>query len=61
MTERPLIEFRHYSLKARTIEIWSLPVVVEVRKSSDRDRNSTTRMVRTLHHLQSVGKPCKRR
>ena len=36
-----LIEFRHHSLKASTIASWSLPVAVEVSKSSDRDRNST--------------------
>ena len=38
---RSLIEFRHHSLKASTIAIWSLPVAVEVSKSSARDRNST--------------------
>ena len=40
-TERSLIELRHHSLKASTIESWSLPVEVEVSKSSARDRNST--------------------
>ena len=40
-TERSLIEFRHHSLKASTIESWSLPVDVAASKSSDRDRNST--------------------
>ena len=40
-TERSLIEFRHHSLTASTIESWSLPVDVAVSKSSDRDRNST--------------------
>ena len=40
-TERSLIEFRHHSLKASTIESWSLPVGVEVSKSSASDRNST--------------------
>ena len=40
-TERSLIEFRHHSLKASTIESWSLPVAVDMSKSSDRDRNST--------------------
>ena len=40
-TERSLIEFRHYSLKASTIASWSLPLAVAVSKSSDRDRNST--------------------
>ena len=39
-TERSLIEFRHHSLKASTIESWSLPVDVAVSKSSDRERNS---------------------
>ena len=39
--ERSLIEFRHHSLKASTIESWSLPVGVAVSKSSARDRNST--------------------
>ena len=40
-TERSLMEFRHHSLKASTIWSWSLPVAVEVSKSSARDRNST--------------------
>ena len=40
-TERSLIELRHHSLKASTIESWSLPVDVAVSKSSYRDRNST--------------------
>ena len=40
-TVRSLIEFRHHSLKASTIESWSLPVDVAVSKSSARDRNST--------------------
>ena len=40
-TERSLIEFRRHSLKASTIEIWSLPVDVDVSESSARDRNST--------------------
>ena len=34
-TERSLIEFRHHSLKASTIESWSLPVDVAVLLSSD--------------------------
>ena len=38
-TERSLIEFRHHSVKASTIESWSLPVDVPVSKSSSRDRN----------------------
>ena len=33
-TERSLIEFRHHSLKASTIESWSLPMDVAVSKSS---------------------------
>ena len=40
-TERSLIEFRHHSLKASTIESWSRPVAVDVSKFSARDRNST--------------------
>ena len=40
-TERSLIEFLHHSLKASTIESWSLPVDVAVSKSSARARNST--------------------
>ena len=40
-TVRSLIEFRHHSLKASTIESWSRPLAVDVSKSSDRDRNST--------------------
>ena len=40
-TVRSLIEFRHYSLKASTIESWSWPLAVDVSNSSDRDRNST--------------------
>ena len=40
-TERSLIEVRHHSLKASTIASWSLPVAVEVSKSSVRERNST--------------------
>ena len=40
-TVRSLIEFRHHSLKASTIERWSRPLAVDVSKSSDRDRNST--------------------
>ena len=38
-TERSLIEFRHHSLKANTTASCSLPVDVDVSKSSDRDRN----------------------
>ena len=37
-TERSLIEFRHHSLKASTIESWSFPLAVAVSKSSARDR-----------------------
>ena len=40
-TERSLIEFRHHSLKASTMASWSLPVAVDVLKSSDSGRNST--------------------
>ena len=39
-TESSLSEFRHHSLKASTIEGWSLPVGVDVSKSSDRERDS---------------------
>ena len=46
-TERSLIEFRDNSLKASTIASWSLPVDVEVSKSSARDRNSTPAWCRT--------------
>ena len=56
-TERSLIEFRHHSLKASTIASWSLPVAVEVSKSSDRDRNSTPARVQALDHLQPVCQP----
>ena len=56
-TERSLIEFRHHSLKASTIASWSLPVAVEVSKSSARDQNSTPRQVQALDHLQPVGQP----
>ena len=35
-TERFLIDFRHHSLNASTIEGWSLPLAVDVSKSSDR-------------------------
>ena len=36
-TERSLIEFRHHSLKASTIESWSLPVEVEVESRQTED------------------------
>ena len=56
-TERSLIEFRHHSLKASTIVSWSLPVAVDVSKSSDRDRNSTPARCRPSITLQPVGQP----
>ena len=45
-TERSLIEFRHHSLKASTIERWSRLVAVHVSKSSDRNRNSAPILAR---------------
>ena len=39
--DRSLIEFRHHSLKASTIESWSSPVDVAVSNSTARDRIST--------------------
>ena len=56
-TDRSLIEFRHHSLKASTIESWSLPVDVAVSRSSARDRNSTPARCRPSMRLQAVGQP----
>ena len=41
-TERSLMEFRHHSLKASTTASCSLPVDVDVSKSSDRNRDFTS-------------------
>ena len=53
-TERSLIEFRRHSLKASTIESWSLPVDVAVSKSSARDRD-------TIPHGADLRSPAARR
>ena len=47
-TVRSLIEFRHHSLKASTIESWSWswPLDVDVSNSSDRDRDSSSTLCR---------------
>ena len=60
-TDPSLIEFRHYSLKASTIESWSLPVDVAVSKCFRQGPELYSRMVRAIDHLQPVGQPCSRR
>ena len=56
-TERSLIEFRHHSLKARTIASWSLPLAVAVSKSFRQGPELHSCPVQALDHLQPVGQP----
>ena len=56
-TERSLIEFRHHSLKARTILSWSLPLAVAVSKSFRQGPELHSCPVQALDHLQPVGQP----
>ena len=56
-TERSLIEFRHHSLKASTIESWSLPVDVGRVEVLRQGPELHSRMVQALDHLQPVGQP----